>query len=87
MERKAMELLVQWKNSKRRKPLIIKGARQTGKTWLMKEFGRQHFKYTAYVNFDNNEYMKDVFDMDYNVERILMAVNITTGVRIVPEET
>ena len=87
MERKAMELLVQWKNSKRRKPLIIKGARQTGKTWLMKEFGRQHFKYTAYVNFDNNEYMKDVFDMDYNVERILMAVNITTGVRIVPEDT
>ena len=87
MERKAMESLVQWKKSKRRKPLIIKGARQTGKTWLMKEFGKQYFKYTAYVNFDNNEYMKDVFDMDYNIERILMAVNIETGVKIVPEET
>ena len=87
MERRAMESLVQWKNSKRRKPLIIKGARQTGKTWLMKEFGKKHFKYTAYVNFDNNEYMKDVFDMDYNIERILMAVNIATGVKIIPEET
>ena len=87
MERKAMESLVQWKSSKRRKPLIIKGARQTGKTWLMKEFGKRYFKYTAYINFDNNEYMKDVFDMDYNIERILMAVNIATGVKIVPEET
>ena len=82
-----MESLVQWKDSKRRKPLIIKGARQTGKTWLMKEFGKRCFKYTAYINFDNNEYMKDVFDMDYNIERILMAVNIATGVKIVPEET
>ena len=87
MERKAMESLVQWKNSKRRKPLIIKGARQTGKTWIMREFGKRYFKYTAYINFDNNEYMKDVFDMDYNIERILMAVNIATGVKIVPEET
>ena len=87
MERKAMESLVQWKSSKRRKPLIIKGARQTGKTWLMKEFGKRYFKYTAYINFDNNEYMRDVFDMDYNIERILMAVNIATGVKIVPEET
>ena len=87
MERKAMESLVQWKNSKRRKPLIIKGARQTGKTWIMREFGKRYIKYTAYINFDNNEYMKDVFDMDYNIERILMAVNIATGVKIVPEET
>ncbi len=87
MERYAMEQLKQWKNRKNRKPLILKGARQVGKTWLMKEFGRTNFKYTAYVNFDNNERMAEVFDSDYNIERILMAVNIETGVKIVPGET
>lgn len=87
MQRYVMEQLVEWKNKKNRKPLLLKGARQVGKTWLMKEFGKQHFKYTAYVNFDNNEKMQDVFSMDYNIERILMAINIETGVKLVPEET
>ena len=87
MKRKAIEQLKQWKNRKNRKPLILKGARQVGKTWLMKEFGRTEFKYTAYVNFDNNEHMADVFEGDYNIERLLMAINIETGVKIVPEET
>lgn len=87
MERYAMEQLEQWNNRKNRKPLILKGARQVGKTWLMKEFGRRHFKYTAYVNFDNNKHMKDVFAMDYDIERILMAINIETGVKIIPGET
>lgn len=87
MERYAMEQLVQWNSRKKRKPLILKGARQVGKTWLMKEFGKRYFKYTAYVNFDNNERMSDVFEMDYNIERILMAINIETGVKIVPGET
>ena len=82
-----MEQLKQWKNRKNRKPLILKGARQVGKTWLMKEFGKTHFKYTAYVNFDNNDRMADVFENDYNIDRILMAINIETGVKIVPEET
>lgn len=58
-----------------------------GKTWLMKEFGKRYFKYTAYVNFDNNERMRDVFESDYDIDRILMAVNIETGVKIVPGET
>lgn len=87
MERLAMEQLLIWKNRKNRKPLILKGARQVGKTWLMKEFGKKHFKNTAYVNFDNNKNMRDVFNMDYDIERILMAVNIETGEKIVPEET
>ena len=87
MKRYVMEQLVQWKNKQNRKPLILKGARQVGKTWLMKEFGRKYFKYTAYVNFDNNEKMASVFEMDYNIERILMAINIETGIKIVPEET
>jgi hypothetical protein len=87
MERMLMEKLVEWKNKKNRKPLILKGARQVGKTWLMKEFGKRSFKAVAYVNLDNNEHMKDVFDADYDIDRILMAVNIETGVRIIPEET
>lgn len=87
MQRYVMEQLIKWKEKPNRKPLILKGARQVGKTWLMKEFGKQYFKYTAYVNFDNNEKMLDVFGMDYNVERILMAINIETGVRMVPGET
>lgn len=87
MRRQAVEQLRQWKNRKNRKPLILKGARQVGKTWLMKEFGRTEFKYTAYVNFDNNEHMADVFNGDYNIDRLLMAINIETGVKIVPKET
>ena len=87
MERFAKEKLVLWKNKKNRKPMILKGARQVGKTWLMKEFGKQYYKYTAYVNFDNNRHMKDVFDSDYDIERILMAVNIAAGTKIVPGET
>ncbi len=87
MERYAMKKLEEWYNRKNRKPLILKGARQVGKTWLMKEFGRTHFKYTAYVNFDNNRNMANVFDGDYNIDRILMAINIETGVKIHPEET
>ncbi|MGN0325760.1 MAG: ATP-binding protein [Lachnospiraceae bacterium] len=87
MERYAMKQLEKWYNRKNRKPLILKGARQVGKTWLMKEFGRTHFKYTAYVNFDNNKNMSSVFDDDYDIDRILMAINIETGVKIYPEET
>ena len=87
MERTAMEALVKWNSKKNRKPLILKGARQVGKTWLMREFGKRYYKYTAYVNFDNNERMRDVFESDYNIDRILMAVNIETGVKIVPGET
>ena len=86
MDRYAMKQLEEWYNRKNRKPLILKGARQVGKTWLMKEFGRTHFKYTAYVNFDNNRNMANVFD-DYDIDRILMAINIETGVKINPEET
>lgn len=87
MERFLMQKLEEWKEKKNRKPLILKGARQVGKTWLMKEFGRRDFKNTAYVNFDNNERMRDVFNADYDIDRILMAVNIETGEKIVPGET
>ena len=87
MKRYAINKLVEWKDKKNRKPLILKGARQVGKTWLMKEFGKKYFKYTAYVNFDNNRLMTDVFDKDYDVERILAAINIETATKILPQET
>lgn len=87
MERMAIKKLEKWNNKKNRKPLILKGARQVGKTWLMKEFGKRNFKYTAYINFDNNKDMKEAFEMDYDVERILMAIRIETGVKVIPEET
>ncbi len=87
MERIKMEELVRWKEKPGRKPLILKGARQVGKTWLMKEFGERYFDQTAYVNLDRNSRMRRVFDGDFDVEAILMALNIETGVAIQPERT
>lgn len=87
MERYAMKQLINWKNKKHRKPLILKGARQVGKTWLMKEFGKTCFKNVAYINLDKNERFKGVFEKDYNIDRIIMAINIETGIKIIPNET
>ena len=87
MQRFAMEKLVKWKEKKNRKPLIIMGARQVGKTWLMKEFGRQNYAKVAYISFFNNNRMKEVFNMDFDIERIIMNLNIESGVSITPEDT
>lgn len=87
MKRYAMRKLVEWKNRLNRKPLILKGARQVGKTWLMKEFGRQHFAKVAYVTFYNNQRMKRVFDDDYDIERIIMNINIETKLEVTPSDT
>ena len=76
MKRFAIEQLKQWKDKKDRKPLIIRGARQVGKTWLMKEFGRTCFENVAYVNFDSNARMKNVFDGEIDIPRIIMAISI-----------
>ena len=65
MERQILSKLEQWKNSLHRKPLILRGARQVGKTWVMKEFGKRFFKNFVYINFDNNAAMKAVFDSDF----------------------
>lgn len=67
MERLFMKKLEHWKNKKKRKPLIIRGARQVGKTWIMKEFGKRFFENVVYISFDNNERMKNVFEMDYDI--------------------
>ena len=82
-----MHELIKWKDSPQRKPLILKGARQVGKTWLMREFGKRYYKKIAYVNFDNNHRMQQVFSEDFSIDRLLMAINAETGVPITPEDT
>ena len=87
MERTLFVKLEQWKNNKKRKPLIIQGARQVGKTWIMKEFGARYFKNTIYINFDNNEIMKKVFEIDFDTTRIISAIKIEYGKSFNPEDT
>ena len=87
MKRYAMQQLIDWKEKPNRKPLVLKGARQVGKTWLMKEFGRTQFRKVAYVTFYNNQRMKRVFDEDYDLQRILMNINIETRVEVTPGDT
>ena len=87
MYRYAMENLREWKNRKNRKPLIIEGARQVGKTWLMKEFGRQEYTNTVYINFDSNSRMAELFSADLDITRILRGIEIYTGKKINSEDT
>ncbi len=87
MQRDLMMNLVEWKNSNRRKPLILLGARQVGKTWLMKEFGKIHFANTVYVSFYRNSRIANIFEKDYDVKRIIEALQIELNVSIVPQET
>lgn len=87
MKRFALERLKEWKEKKDRKPLIIRGARQVGKTWLMKEFGNTCFEKVAYVNFDSNTRMRQVFDGEITIERIILAVSAETGASIDSENT
>ena len=87
MYRKAMEELFQWKNSAHRKPLVIRGARQVGKTWLMEEFGRTAYENLVYINFDSNRRMEALFDADLQVDRLLMGLELYAGQKIDPSNT
>lgn len=87
MYRIAIEKLFKWKESKYRKPLIIEGARQVGKTWLMKEFGRQAYQDTIYVNFDSNSKMAELFASDLNTNRLIMGLELYAGRKIDPNNT
>ncbi len=87
MERNLFIKLEQWKNKKKRKPLIIQGARQVGKTWIMKEFGARYYKDTIYINFDNNEIMKKVFEIDFDISRIISSIKIEYGKSFEPESS
>ncbi len=87
MYRIAIEKLYKWKESKRHKPLIIQGARQVGKTWIMKEFGRKAYADAVYINFDSNSQMADLFASDLNVDRLIMGLELYVGRKIDPLNT
>lgn len=87
MERYAIQQLIDWKNKKNHKPLIIQGARQVGKTWLMQEFGKRYYEQVAYINFDIDEKSRGIFDTDYDTERMIMDIGIATKMKINPENT
>lgn len=87
MYRVAIEKLLKWKQSKRRKPLIIEGARQVGKTWLMKEFGRQSYADTVYINFDSNSRMAELFASDLDTDRLIMGLELYVGHKIDPNNS
>ena len=86
MKRFLYSELLNWKNRKNRKPLILEGARQVGKTWLLKEFGKNEYKNLAYINCDNNPLMKDLF-IDFNMERIIRGLSAIANINIEPEST
>lgn len=87
MDRFLMNSLVRWKESPRRKPLILNGARQVGKTWLLKEFARLHFDSVAYVTLDSNSVARALFDADLDPKRIIRDLSVLTGVSIKPHDT
>lgn len=86
MKRSAITDLYRWKESEDRKPLILLGARQVGKTWLMKEFAKEAYTQAAYVNFEDDEKLKDLFEHDFDIARIINGLQWVTGVNI-NEET
>ena len=87
MERFAIKKMLAWKQSSRRKPLILKGVRQVGKTWILKEFGKRYYKNVAYFNFDENEEFKQFFETTKDVSRILQNLMLASGQQILPGET
>lgn len=89
MKRNVLQNLIAWKNkpSDKRKPLILEGARQTGKTWLARELGRMEFDEYVEINFEDNEQFRSLFEMDFDIERILMALRSVTGKKILQGKT
>ncbi len=87
MNRTAMKKLEKWRNNRDKKPLIIRGARQVGKTWLMKEFGKTFYEETVYINFDSNSQMRALFESDLDVDRIIGGIEIYIGHKINPSHT
>jgi len=87
MERSAMEYLDIWRKKQKRKPIIVRGARQVGKTWLIKEFGKRNYKQVAYMNFESSKLLGNLFAEDYDINRIISAIQIETGLHIEAENT
>ena len=87
MNRRMMQSLIDWKDSANRKPLLFQGARQVGKTWLLEEFGRTHFRHTAYINFDQSSSAQRIFDGDFDLTMLLTRLQLACGQPIHPEST
>ncbi len=87
MKRDAIQDLVKWKSNTERKPLVLRGARQVGKTWLMKEFGKNHYSRYVYFNFDEEDELKSIFEINKNPQRILELLSLIAGEKILPGET
>ncbi|MCA6410960.1 MAG: ATP-binding protein [Cytophagales bacterium] len=87
MNRLHFEELKEWKKGKKRKPLIIQGARQVGKTWLMKEFGRREFETVVYLNFESSSRLRELFVADFDIERIITSIEIEANQKIIPSKT
>lgn len=87
MKRNAMRDLVQWKESEDRKPMVLKGARQVGKTWLMKEFGRNYYQNYVYFNFDEEDELKSIFEKNKNPQRIIELLSMIADEKILPGDT
>lgn len=87
MYREQVQKLIDWKNSTSRKPLLIKGARQVGKTWLMKSFGESEYETCIYVNFESNKRLQNIFADDFNIQRIITALEVETGKSITSKNT
>lgn len=87
MKRWCLRELEGWKANPNRKPLLLLGARQVGKTWLMQEFGKQHYRNVAYIRFDKDAAMRQSFEQDYDIRRLLNTIHLRTGVALIPGET
>lgn len=87
MKRNAILNLVQWKNSPERKPMVLRGARQVGKTWLMKEFGQNYYDNYVYFNFDEEDELKSIFETNKNPNRIIELLSMISDEKIEPEKT
>lgn len=87
MKRSSLDELIRWKHQVKRKPLIIRGARQVGKTWLLKAFGAQEYENCAYINFESNATLKGLFQADFDINRIIKAIQIESGQPVSPGKT
>lgn len=83
MQRSAMNKLISWKNSDKRKPLIVNEARQVGKTWLLKTFGEENYTNAAYISFYNNQRAKNIFENDFDMNRIILSLQLESNEKLV----
>lgn len=87
MKRNAIDELIKWKSDEERKPMVLRGARQVGKTWLMKEFGQNHYESYVYFNFDEEDELKSIFEANKNPQRIVELLSMIAGEKILPKKT